>query len=131
MWGLRLVYADWLEEHGEWAYAAAQRWLARHGIAPATIRTTVENQPIAYSFAGPSARPGVRLYADCELPEDVHASLCRRIGPGADGYRDLVELAGGCRPPFLDRRGLLYFRTPERAVTYLSEALLELGKLEA
>jgi uncharacterized protein (TIGR02996 family) len=33
-WHLRLVYADWLDEHDEPAYAAAQRWMAAHEKRP-------------------------------------------------------------------------------------------------
>jgi uncharacterized protein (TIGR02996 family) len=33
-WGLRLVYADWLEEEGETALAAAQRYMAEHEAWP-------------------------------------------------------------------------------------------------
>lgn len=29
-WTLRLVYSDWLEEHGDIEFAKAQRWMAKH-----------------------------------------------------------------------------------------------------
>ncbi len=29
-WNLRLVYADWLDDHGDHQFASAQRWMANH-----------------------------------------------------------------------------------------------------
>jgi uncharacterized protein (TIGR02996 family) len=34
-WTTRRVYADWLEEHDQPMLAFAQRWMARHQLAPA------------------------------------------------------------------------------------------------
>ncbi len=34
-WTTRRVFADWLDEHGEPDLAFAERWMARHQLAPA------------------------------------------------------------------------------------------------
>ncbi len=36
-WDLRLVYSDWLEEHGDELLACAQRWLVRHKKHPKSL----------------------------------------------------------------------------------------------
>ncbi len=33
-WNLRLIYADWLDEHGDQSLARAQRWMAEHERMP-------------------------------------------------------------------------------------------------
>lgn len=123
--GLRLIYADWLDDHGEAAYAAAHRWLAANGRWPAAYG-------LSRLFGGPmngSFRP--EFYHPCKLPGGLHRRLMETIWDSSPG---MTRSAFSC-PNFDD--AALYrqlktaytlvnwcvFHSHQQAVEHLARAL--------
>jgi uncharacterized protein (TIGR02996 family) len=124
-WGLRLGYADWLDDRGESARAAGHRVLARARRRPVRCELECGGGLALYVF-GRAGDPDPE-FAACSLPPAVHAALAARLEPAPDGsMRPFQALAVGDRGPIrLDAGGWLYFRTPDQAVACLGEALAD------
>ena len=135
--GLRLIYADWLDDHGETAYAAAHRWLAANGKWP-------DHHPRLFRlgvwlFGHPDNGTHEPRYRSCRLPVPLHAALARAVeGPDfdptdiyacsvSDGPSREGAVAGG-RPFFFSL--WMAFATHRQAVEYLARALETVGEPE-
>lgn len=66
-WLARVVYADWLEEHGMDELAAAQRWMARHRRHPV-------NSPGGVSFGRTTKRINFRWVWEMRYGPSPHVA---------------------------------------------------------
>lgn len=123
--GTRLVYADWLDDHGEAAYAAAHRWLAARHLAPARWESL-------WLFGGPMNGGGDPLYDNCKLPGRAHEALKAEVVrdmPGDLG-RSPLFVPTASQAMMLAVGGLAYtmanwcvFRSHRQSIEYLARAL--------
>jgi uncharacterized protein (TIGR02996 family) len=125
--GLRLIYADFVEEHGDEAYGRALRWLAREGKHP------VPNQAVkgAECYFGNDEPDGFsgnyhrirRYYGPCLLATDLFVRLQLVIGPLHVRPGLLVSQLSKYDHPFHLAGQWAYFSSVQQATEYLARAL--------
>ncbi len=113
-WTLRLVYADRLDEAGEAALAAAQRWMARNRVTPVASMLDGSDETV------PSWDWYTRQYGN-GLPVDVHNALegWAGLGNGGDPWPDV-------RHP--NESGVKEYLSRAEAEAALADALARVGE---
>ncbi len=108
--GLRLVYADWLDDHGAPAPAAAHRWLAAAGRWPVLCDAISD-----FVLGTEDTHVSGREYRPALLPPAVFARLAAAL-----------PVFGGGNQPHPHRTDTwAYFASPAQAVDHLARALTE------
>jgi len=117
--GLRLVYADWLDDRGEHAYAAAHRWLAKVERWP--VRCEISKRKVWFVF-GHDGHSVKKQPKSKWFPALLPAAAFDRLGVGLDYFVTPQSARQDRLEPWASG-GWLYYRDPQQAVEYLAKAL--------